>query len=403
MKVEYYYCNRSGVYKSESNGLRSLKTQGSSKMNAYCTAGFHVSFLESSKVKITYMKTHYGHSCSLGYLPIPKDIRQQIAVDLVQGISFDKILDNIRDNIGSLIDRSHLVTRKDLYNIEKCFGLRKIERHKEAMSVHLWVHECVSNEKHCLILLYKPQGQVLAEIATNQGLGEYDFALVIQTPLQSEMLMSCGHNKIVCVDATHGTNGYNFLLITVLVMDEFGEGFPVAWCYSNREDSVILNNFFQHIKNKVGNVHPEWFMSDDASQYYKCWSQVFKRQPKRLLCICHVDRAWRNAISRINEQELQISVYHTLRVIVEEQNTETFHTLMDGAIKQWQGNPKLEVFYKYFSREYLHRPSQWAQSYRRKAGVNTNMFVESFHRVLKYCYQRAKVNKRMGKTIHLLL
>ena len=90
-----------------------------------------------------------------------------------------------------------------------------------------------------------------------------------------------------------------FLLITVLVMDEFGEGFPVAWCYSNREDSVILNNYFQHIKNKVGNVHPEWFMSDDASQYYKCWSQVFKRQPKRLLCIRHVDRAWRNVISRI--------------------------------------------------------------------------------------------------------
>ena len=29
--------------------------------------------------------------------------------------------------------------------------------------------------------------------------------------------------------------------------------------------------------------------------------------------------------------------------------------------------------------------------------------LESFHRVLKYCYQRAKVNKRMDKTIHLLL
>ena len=57
---------------------------------------------------------------------------------------------------------------------------------------------------------YKPQGQVLAEIGTNQGLGEHDFALVILTPLQSEMLMSCGHNKIVCVDATHGTNSYNF-------------------------------------------------------------------------------------------------------------------------------------------------------------------------------------------------
>ena len=70
------------------------------------------------------------------------------------------------------------------------------------MSVHLWVHECVSNEKHCPILLYKPQRQVLAEIRTNQGLGEHGFAVVIQTSLQSEKLMSCGHYRIVCVDAT---------------------------------------------------------------------------------------------------------------------------------------------------------------------------------------------------------
>ena len=217
-------------------------------------------------MKITYMKTHYGHSCSLGYLPIPKDIQQQIAVDLVQSISFDKILDNIRDNIGSSIHRSHLITRKDLYNIEKCFGLRKIERHKEdAMSVNLWVHECVSNEKHCPISLYTPQKQVLAEIGTNQGLWEHDFALVIQTPLQSEMLMSCGHNKIVCVDATHRTNSYNFLPITVLVMDEFGEGFPVAWCYSNREYSVMLNNFFQHIVGQPPQ-REEWQEPQEAAE-----------------------------------------------------------------------------------------------------------------------------------------
>ena len=115
---------------------------------------------------------------------------------------------------------------------------------------------------------------------------------------------------------------------------------------NERDNSEVTHTPYfpsTHIKNKVGNVHPEWFMSDDASQYYKYWSQAFKRQPKRLLCIWQVDRARRNAISRINEQELQISVYHTLRVLVQ-QNMETFHTLMDGAIKQWQGNPKLEFF-----------------------------------------------------------
>ena len=28
------------------------------------------------------------------------------------------------------------------------------------------------------------------------------------------------------MDATHGTNMYNFYLITVLVVDEYGEGLP---------------------------------------------------------------------------------------------------------------------------------------------------------------------------------
>ena len=252
VKVEYFYCNRSGFFKSESKGLRSLKTQGSSKMNAYCTAGFQLFRLDSNQIKVTYTKTHYGHRCSLGYLPIPREIKQQIAVDLVQGISFDKVLDKIRDNVGSFIERSHLVTKKDLHNIEQSFDLKKIERHKDdAMSVHLWVQECISHEKENPVLFYKPQGQTLAEVGTNKGLGVHDFALVLQTPLQCEMLKTCGNNQVICVDATHGTNSYDFLLLTVLVIDELGEGFPVAWCYSNKEDTAILTNFFQHLKERA--------------------------------------------------------------------------------------------------------------------------------------------------------
>ena len=42
--------------------------------------------------------------------------------------------------------------------------------------------------------------------------------------------------KVICIDSTHKTTGYDFLLITVMVVDEYGEGYPVAWCLSNRED-----------------------------------------------------------------------------------------------------------------------------------------------------------------------
>ena len=54
------------------------------------------------------------------------------------------------------------------------------------------------------------------------------------------MLKAYGHN-VFCMEATHSTNMYDFLLITVLVIDDFGEGVPVAWAISNREDADTLS------------------------------------------------------------------------------------------------------------------------------------------------------------------
>ena len=50
-------------------------------------------------------------------------------------------------------------------------------------------------------------------------------------------------SNVICVDATHGTNIYDFYLISVLVVDEFDEGGPVVWAISNREDGCVLTQF----------------------------------------------------------------------------------------------------------------------------------------------------------------
>ena len=51
---------------------------------------------------------------------------------------------------------------------------------------------------------------------------------------------------ILCMDSTHKTNIYSFKLITLLVPDEFRNGYPVAFCISNKEDYAsfieIYNN-----------------------------------------------------------------------------------------------------------------------------------------------------------------
>ena len=90
---------------------------------------------------------------------------------------------------------------------------------------------------------------------------EKDFILVIQTPLQAAMLKEFGNN-IILIDSTHRTTGYDFQLITIVVVDELGEGYPIAWCLSNREDQIVL----------TGTISPSWFMSDDADQFYGAWT-----------------------------------------------------------------------------------------------------------------------------------
>ena len=59
--------------------------------------------------------------------------------------------------------------------------------------------------------------------------------IVIQTTLQKHM-MGLYAPKGICTDATHGTTGYDFKLISYLVVDDLDEGFPVACCISNRGD-----------------------------------------------------------------------------------------------------------------------------------------------------------------------
>jgi hypothetical protein len=85
-----------------------------------------------------------------------------------------------------------------------------------------------------LILVFKPQGSD----CPGSELKISDFLFSFQTEFQRDLLTKYG-NDIVCMDATHGTNVYDFQLITLLVVDAYGEGIPIG----NREDTVLLTEF----------------------------------------------------------------------------------------------------------------------------------------------------------------
>lgn len=172
------------------------------------------------------------------------------------------------------------------------------------------------------VLLYKAQGLSNISIGGNEAENETflkeDFALAIQTKFQMEMMAKFGYS-VICCDSTHGTNHYSFPLTTLMVIDEFGEGIPVAWLISNHENGDVISKFFQSVKEKTGCLEPAWFMTDDAPQYFTAWQQTYgiSAKTKNLICRWHIDRSWRRALNdKVSEKEDRISIYHHLMVLM---------------------------------------------------------------------------------------
>jgi len=78
-------------------------------------------------------------------------------------------------------------------------------------------------------------------------------------------------NDVICIDETHGMNSYHFNLPTILVLDDMREGFPCSFMISNRIDEMVLRISFFKIKEIIGHLQPNIFMSDMAESFYITW------------------------------------------------------------------------------------------------------------------------------------
>ncbi|KAJ8951703.1 hypothetical protein NQ314_007652, partial [Rhamnusium bicolor] len=207
--------------------------------------------------------------------------RNAAASKLAAAVPKERILGEIRDNIGNQLKRVNLIIKQDLQNVKRSF---KID-----------MQEGVRNKDDATILLYKREGDILESFP----LEENDFCLIIMSQYQQHMLVKYGNN-IIAVDGTYGLNNYDFKLTTLMVVDNFNEGFPGAFMFTNRKDTLIHQIFFEVIESKVGNkISPNTFMSDITGVFYQAWSSVMGVVPFQLYCTWHIDRAWRNNLNKI--------------------------------------------------------------------------------------------------------
>lgn len=286
------------------------------------------------------------------------------------------------------------MVRKDVNNIKTSYNLCITDGciHKDdATSVKLFVTECLKNDFNP-VKFFKPQGETCREF----NLEEKDFCIILITESQLNILKMFGNN-IVSIDGTHGLNSYDFDMVTLMVIDDFGEGFPAACMYTNRKDTYIYEVFFSKIKENTGQITAKVFMSDIALAFYNAWCKIMGPVEHQLLCAWHVDRCWRTNLNKISNKEQRLIVYKTLKYIQYLLDINDFERELETFLK-YLSNSSLQEFKNYFCNR-----TKWAYAYRKHCNINTNMHLESMHRALKYFYFDGKKIKRLDKSINMLL
>ena len=64
----------------------------------------------------------------------------------------------------------------------------------------------------------------------------------MQTEFQKHLLQKSGGNDLCC-DTTYGTTGHDFELNSLLLLNQFEEEVPVAFCLSNRDNFAFTKLF----------------------------------------------------------------------------------------------------------------------------------------------------------------
>ena len=122
-------CNRSGhERKSRGTGKKQMKSQGTSKLGNICTCQLSVNVYDACNVSVKLYPSHYGHEPEVGHLRLSDSARKAVATKVKVGIPPKRILRDVR-NISTCeeggIKRVDLLTRQDIRNVKRDFGLKQ--------------------------------------------------------------------------------------------------------------------------------------------------------------------------------------------------------------------------------------------------------------------------------------
>lgn len=293
-------------------------------------------------ISVEFFNYHLGHEQELKHLNLSSGTKEWVASLLVLGIPKKEVLTRVRERTTE-VTRETLISYEDIRNIEEKYNVKNRRHENDATCVHSWVIEMQGKNELNPVLFYKKQGETGSGIlstplsSTVKGsqstemptIEKDEFFLILMNRGQEEMLKRFGKD-IIAIDSTHGTNAYDFQLTTIMVIDDNRSGFPAAYCISSRIDQRAMVLFFNVIKEKVGEVGCNTFISDDYPAYYNAWKIVMPIPVNHLLCTWHVLHSWSKHFNVIKDEQLRQKIKTQLIMIQKETDEITFNRMVQG-------------------------------------------------------------------------
>ncbi len=76
--------------------------------------------------------------------------------------------------------------------------------------------------------------------------------------------------------------------------------------------------------------------------------------PQKLLCSWHVDHAWRENLKKLTDTQLRVTVYHNLRVLLEETDEHMLEVLLEKTVQNLKDSDTTCEFAEYFEKYYVN-------------------------------------------------
>lgn len=293
-------CHRSGYSTVVISRKRRAAKKGTKKIGC-CPSSIHLTKnVKTGHYEVTFISTHIGHDNELEHVRFDKEIRYDIASKLVAGIPPDRIVKTYRrrdeDSSTVIKSKEHLLTKKDVQNVGTVHNVSKISIRNERRCPDdvQGVESYVTDEKNVnSVLFYKRQGEEHPKFKTE------DLIFIIMKQEQEQKLKTFG-KYVICLDGSHGTNMYDFLLHTLFIVDEYEEGYPACFMITNRNDEIVMNQMFSCIKFKVGLIISKVFLTDMQLSYINAWRKIMSEPEFVLWCSWHVTHAWKHNYSKIS-------------------------------------------------------------------------------------------------------